>query len=62
MTMKRARSAKENLVKGSDELKDFFRFQMRESKKRGMEELKTRFEDDLKRVKRMKEQMMYRPF
>eukprot|EP00555_Chaetoceros_dichaeta_P006456 CAMPEP_0198261954 /NCGR_PEP_ID=MMETSP1447-20131203/10548_1 /TAXON_ID=420782 /ORGANISM="Chaetoceros dichaeta, Strain CCMP1751" /LENGTH=420 /DNA_ID=CAMNT_0043950013 /DNA_START=136 /DNA_END=1398 /DNA_ORIENTATION=- len=60
--MRRARSTKGNLEKGSDELKDFYRFQLRESKKRGMEELKTRFEDDLRRVKRMKEQKMYRPF
>ena len=60
--MKRARSAKGNLVKGSDELKDFYRFQKRESKKRGMEEFKSRFQDDLRRVKKMKEQNMYRPF
>ena len=63
MVMKqRARSAKNNLAKGSDELPDFYRFQMKESKKRGMEELKSRFQEDLKRVKKMKEDKMYRPF
>ena len=60
--MKRNRSSRKNVVKGSDELKDFYRFQFKESKKRGMEELKNRFQEDLKRVKKMKDDKMYRPF
>ena len=58
----RSRSTKNNLVKGSDELQDFYRFQMKESKKRHMQNLKDRFQDDLKRVKQMKDEKMYRPF
>jgi len=58
----RSRSSKKNVVKGSDELKDFYRFQLKESKKRSMEDLKTRFQEDLKRVKKMKEDKMFRPF
>lgn len=58
----RSRSSKTNVVKGSDELKDFYRFQLKESKKRSMEDLKSRFQEDLKRVKKMKEDKMYRPF
>lgn len=58
----RTRSSKKNLAKGSDELQDFYRFQLKESKKRNLEELKTRFQDDLKRVKQMTDEKMYRPF
>jgi ribosomal RNA-processing protein 7 len=58
----RSRSTKNNLVKGSDNLQDFYRFQMKDSKKRGLDELKNRFQEDLKRVKQMKDDRMYRPF
>ncbi len=58
----RSRSSRKNVVKGSDELKDFYRFQLKENKKRGMDELKSRFQEDLKRVKKMKEDKMFRPF
>ena len=58
----RSRSTKKNNVKGSDELQDFYRFQLKEKKKRSLEELKSRFQEDLKRVKQMKEDKMYRPF
>ena len=60
--MKRNRSARQNVIKGSDELKDFYRFQLKENKKRSMDELKNRFQEDLKRVKKMKEDKMFRPF
>ncbi len=55
-------SIKKKIVKGSDQLQDFYRFQLKETKKRTMEQLKTRFEEDLKRVKKMKEDKMYKPF
>lgn len=44
----RSRSTKNNVVKGSDNLQDFYRFQMKDSKKRGLDELKNRFQEDLK--------------
>jgi hypothetical protein len=58
----RTRSVKKNVLKGSDELPDFYRFQLKENKKRSLEELKNRFQEDLKRVKQMKEEKMFRPF
>jgi ribosomal RNA-processing protein 7 len=58
----RSRSTKPNIVKGSDNLQDFYRFQLKESKKRGLVELKNRFQEDLKRVKQMKDDKVYRPF
>mmetsp|Transcript_14033 Transcript_14033/g.17679 ORF Transcript_14033/g.17679 Transcript_14033/m.17679 type:complete len:384 (-) Transcript_14033:94-1245(-) len=57
---KRRRHKKESI--GSAELKDFYRFQMRESKKNSLEELRQRFEQDLANVKKMKEENLYRPF
>ena len=47
---------------GSAELKDFYRFQTKESRKRGILELRKRFEEDLVRVKKLKEEKAYRPF
>jgi ribosomal RNA-processing protein 7 len=58
----RTRSSKKNAFKGSDELPDFYRFQLKENKKRSLEELKHRFQEDLKRVKQMKDEKMFRPF
>ena len=57
---KRSRNNKKNI--GSSELKDFYRFQRRENRKRTMDDLRQQFEEDLKRVKRMKEEKQYRPF
>lgn len=57
---KRNRKKKEGT--GSSELKDFYRFQRRENKKRTLEDLRTQFEEDLQKVKRMKEEHHYRPF
>ena len=58
----RTRSSKKNLIKGSDKLEDFYRFQLKESKKRNLEQLKVRFQEDLKRVKQMSEEKKFRPF
>lgn len=57
---KRSRKRKEAI--GSKELQDFYRFQHRENKKRSLQELRERFEEDLQRVKRMKEEHHYKPF
>lgn len=57
---KRRRTKKEGL--GAQELKDFYRFQMRESKKKNLQELRLRFEEDLANVKKMKEEKLYVPF
>jgi len=58
----RNRSTRSNVAKGSDQLQDFYRFQLKENKKRTVEDLKLRFEDDLRRVKKMKDNKMYKPF
>lgn len=47
---------------GADELPDFYRFQMKEKRKGEMQDLKKRFEEDLAKVKKMKEARAYRPF
>ena len=57
---KRSRKKKEGM--GKQELSDFYRFQTKESKKRNLEDLKQQFQEDLERVKKMKEQKLYRPF
>lgn len=57
---KRSRKKKEGV--GSKELEDFYRFQRRENKKRTLEDLRAQFEEDLKRVKRLKEERQYKPF
>jgi len=65
--MKRRKSSKRsrnsnNKVKGSQELADFYKFQMRDSRKRNVDDLKTRFEEDLANVKKLKAMKQYRPF
>mmetsp|Transcript_36138 Transcript_36138/g.52976 ORF Transcript_36138/g.52976 Transcript_36138/m.52976 type:complete len:357 (+) Transcript_36138:104-1174(+) len=57
---KRSRKKKGN--NGASELTDFYRFQQRETKKKSLQELRKRFEEDLAAVKKLKEQKMYRPF
>ena len=47
---------------GADELSDFYRFQMKETRKKEAHDLKKRFEEDLAKVKKMKEERAYRPF
>lgn len=58
----RKRSRKRREPRGSVELKDFYKFQMRESKRKGVEDLRKRFEEDLQTVKKMKEQKQFKPF
>mmetsp|Transcript_11011 Transcript_11011/g.16638 ORF Transcript_11011/g.16638 Transcript_11011/m.16638 type:complete len:346 (-) Transcript_11011:197-1234(-) len=58
----RKRSRKKREPRGSVELKDFYRFQMRDAKRKGVEDLRKRFEEDLKTVKKMKEQKQFKPF
>lgn len=62
MCGERSRPVKNNITKGSDELQDFYRFQLKESKKRGLEDLKGRIQEDLKRVRQMTEDKKFRPF
>mmetsp|Transcript_9649 Transcript_9649/g.22642 ORF Transcript_9649/g.22642 Transcript_9649/m.22642 type:complete len:420 (-) Transcript_9649:124-1383(-) len=51
-----------NKKKGSSELQDFYRFQRKEYKKRTLDQLRTQFEEDLRKIKKMKEEHHYRPF
>jgi len=50
------------IVRGSEPLPDFYKFQSRESRKRNADDLKMKFQQDLQRVKKMKEDKEYRPF
>ena len=59
---KRHRSNKKSKNSGAEELNDFYKFQRRDNKKRTLEDLRKQFEEDLRRVKRMKEERQYRPF
>ena len=56
------RSRKRKGRSGADELADFYRFQLKEERKKEVVDLKKRFEEDLKKVKKMKEERAYRPF
>jgi hypothetical protein len=56
---KRRRKTKDS---GATELEDFYRFQTKQHRKKSLQELRERFEEDLKKVKRMKEENQYRPF
>jgi ribosomal RNA-processing protein 7 len=56
------RSRKKKQAVGSQELPDFYRFQRKETRKRTMEELRKQFDEDLKKVKRRKDEKQYRPF
>lgn len=56
---KRSRKRKEG--RGTSELKDFYRFQTRESKRKEVVDLRQRFEEDLQSIKRMKEQKQFNP-
>jgi ribosomal RNA-processing protein 7 len=56
---KRSRKRK---ATGADELSDFYRFQLKETRKKEVQDLKARFVEDLKKVKKLKEEKAYRPF
>jgi len=64
---RRGKSSKRNRKRkagasGADELTDFYRFQLKEQRKKEVIDLKQRFEEDLKKVKQMKEERKFRPF
>lgn len=60
---KRNRKRKnDNVISGADKLTDFYRYQMKQSRKVEVQDLKKRFEEDLVRVQKMKEERAYRPF
>jgi ribosomal RNA-processing protein 7 len=56
------RNRKKKQAMGAEELKDFYRFQRREGRKRSLEDLRHQFDEDLRKVKRMKDERQYRPF
>jgi ribosomal RNA-processing protein 7 len=56
------RIRKKKKVSGASELPDFYRFQMKESRKQSLQDLRKRFEQDLAKVQKMKEERQYRPF
>ena len=58
----RKRKSNNNIISGADELTDFYRYQMKHTRKVEVQELKKRFEEDLVRVRKMKEERAYRPF
>jgi ribosomal RNA-processing protein 7 len=58
---KRSRNKKQK-ASGSSELQDFYRFQRRDTRKKGLQDLRQRFEEDLAAVKKIKEEKKYRPF
>ena len=57
---KRSRTKKE--ATGASELDDFYRFQQKDTRRRTVQELRKRFEEDLAKVKKMKDDKQYRPF
>ena len=57
---KRKRKKKE--ARGSSELTDFYRFQTKETRRKGLQELRERFEADLAKVQKLKEEKAYRAF
>jgi ribosomal RNA-processing protein 7 len=59
---KRNRKRKAENRHGGGEFSDFYKFQWKEVKRREMNDLKARFEEDLEKVKRMKEERAFRPF
>ena len=48
--------------KKTKELKNFYRFQMREERQSKLAELRKKFEDDKQRVARMKANRSFKPF
>lgn len=56
------RQRKKKDVNGASELQDFYRFQQKETRRKTVQELRKKFEEDLLKVKKMKEARQYRPF
>lgn len=56
------RNRKRKAGSGAAELSDFYRFQMKETRKNEVQDLKKRFEEDLAKVRKMKEERAFRPF
>jgi hypothetical protein len=56
-TNPRARQPKKNL-----ELKNFYRFQIRDEKMKQLDMLRKKFEEDKQKVAKMKESRKFRPF
>lgn len=56
------RSRKSNKKDPNEGYTDFYRFQTKESRKQGLQDLRKRFEQDLKKVKQLREERQYRPF
>ena len=59
---KRNRKRKADNRHGAGEFSDFYKFQWKEMKKKEMNDLKARFEEDLEKVKKMKAERAFRPF
>jgi ribosomal RNA-processing protein 7 len=57
---KRSRTKKEG--NGASSQADFYRFQTKEVRKNTLQNLRVKFEEDLAKVKKMKEEREYRPF
>lgn len=57
---KRSRTKKK--MGGATELSDFYRFQQKESRRQTVQELRKKFQQDLEKVKRLKDEKHYRPF
>lgn len=53
---------KEHVKKGRKELKDFYRFQMKDSKVKQLANLRKRFEDDKKKVEILRNSRRFKPF
>lgn len=56
------RNRKRKAGSGAEELPDFYRFQLKETRKNEVQDLKKRFEEDLAKVRKMKEERAFRPF
>ena len=56
------RNRKKKETTGASELQDFYRFQRKETRKRTLQDLRKQFEEDLKKVKKMKEENRFQPF
>ncbi len=59
---KSKRNRKRKGGSGAVELTDFYRFQLKETRKKEVHDLRQRFEEDLAKVKKMKEEKAFRPF